>query len=702
MNKYNSLFKNKKFIACFIAAALGSGLASAQVKRAKDFPAQNTISTFDNTTFCVAYLSNGNLLTLRDRPVTIYNKLSQLAFNPTGSSIAVARPGKEIRIYSFLRKDDKLFSLKEKRKEYKYAETTSMCYSANARFFIAATSANEIIIYDTKEYLPQAYIKTNSPASSLEMSSNNYFIASQHKNEIDIWNFQTKELRTKLEIEGQITGDAFSKDASLFAVTTDKKGLMIYDTKTWTLKHTFDSISGQLKNPYFHPDGKYIAVVKDNSKIVIMNLKNNKIEQEIDNKNNSLMQFKFFTNNQTKDMYGVSGESKSIVFWDANGLNPFYGKLVSSEVDAKMNEWVKMMQGESMEEYAIRVNDETRMKQQILFENEAATKLAGDRISLENPFIGNYDATNGMLNVGFNTMSPIAIEVPVEDLGSFKDSKDLSFDNAVYYLNDNDEFELAYVEVRNETTNKVYIYDNLGRKKMTSIQDDSNFVPLEIMQQASQEEAKLEAIKKDVVEQNKQDQLITDNTQINVKTEVIPDVNANGEKILNYKVGYQYEVINKEFSAKEDFPSGGYDIQSSNAAMSLMKIIKNAFEGEFASYLGENKQVKIVITGSADASPIRSKIAYKGQYGEFVDEPYYKDGNLDNITVTKESGITQNEQLALLRAAGVMDYVKNNITTLKNTNNEFEYHVEVAKERGGEYRKINIEFVIVDAFPATK
>lgn len=174
------------------------------------------------------------------------------------------------------------------------------------------------------------------------------------------------------------------------------------------------------------------------------------------------------------------------------------------------------------------------------------------------------------------------------------------------------------------------------------------------------------------------------------------------EILYEKKVGYQYEVINKEFSAKKDFPSGGYDIQSSNAAMSLMKIIKNAFEGEFASYLGENKQVKIVITGSADASPIRSKIAYKGQYGEFVDEPYYKDGNLDNITVTKESGITQNEQLALLRAAGVMDYVKNNITTLKNTNNEFEYHVEVAKERSGEYRKINIEFVIVDAFPATK
>ena len=85
--------------------------------------------------------------------------------------------------------------------------------------------------------------------------------------------------------------------------------------------------------------------------------------------------------------------------------------------------------------------------------------------------------------------------------------------------------------------------------------------------------------------------------------------------------------------------------------MSLMKIVKEAFEGDFAKYLSEGKQVKVIITGSADASPIRGRIAYRGQYGEFVDEPYYKDGNLDNITVTKASGITTNEQLALLRAA---------------------------------------------------
>lgn len=52
-----------------------------------------------------------------------------------------------------------------------------------------------------------------------------------------------------------------------------------------------------------------------------------------------------------------------------------------SKVDAKMNEWVKMMQGESMEDYAIRVNDESRLKQQQMFAQEVA-ELAGDKILL--------------------------------------------------------------------------------------------------------------------------------------------------------------------------------------------------------------------------------------------------------------------------------------------------------------------------------
>ena len=691
-------FCSRGSVVLFFASALFCGQVTGQVVEKRTFMSQKPITAFDNTTFCTAYLSDGVMYTMRDIAITELRNIDRIAFNPTGSSLAVLRPKKPIAIFSFRERNKKLFELKDKRKGLKEKPLMlAMCYGSDARNFIASNSLGEIIVYDTKAYLPQAYIKCSAPATALALSSNNYFIASAVGKNIVIWNFQTKEQRTSIPMPATVKEVAFSTDASLLAATTDDNRLTIIDTKNWEKVDIFDKLGGKLTSPSFHPEGKYVSVVRDNKDIVIVNLKNSVVEQELSEAQPGVVGTRFFKNNQNSEVFLLSNRPYKMVFWDANGLNPFYGKIMSKEVDAKMNEWVKMMQGESMEDYAIRVNDETRIKQQQLFAQEVATALAGDRISMDNPFIDGYDASNNMLNIGFKGLPSIGLEVPSNEAGDFKDGK-MKFSNAVYVLNDKDEFELAYVEVTNETTNKVYIYDNIGRTKLTALEADENFVPLEIMQQATREEAQLAEIKEQVIEEKKQDKLITDNTQINVKTEVIPGVDANGKKILNYKVGYQYEVINKEFSAKEDFPSGGYNIERSNAAMSLMKIIKNAFEGDFAKYLSEGKQVKVIITGSADAAPIRGRLAYDGRYGEFVDEPYYKDGNLDNITVTKAGGITQNEQLALMRAAGVKTYIEKNVTTLGNTKNEYEYHVEVAKERGGEFRKINVEFVIMDAF----
>lgn len=698
MNRMKCGFYTYRGIAFCFVAAMFCGQTMAQVVEKRGFDSQKKINAFDNTTFCTAYLSDGALYTMRDIAINDVRKIERIVFNPTGSSIALLRAKNPISIYSFRDRNKKLFELKEKRKKLKAKPMpVSMCYSADARSFIVGNSLGEIVIYDTKEYMSLAYIQGEAPATALAMSSNNYFIAAAAGQNINIWNFQTKELRKAIPMPAVVKEVTFSPDAALLAVTTDDNHLTIIDTKNWDKVDIFDKLGGTLSSPSFHPEGKYISVVKDGKNIEIINLKNGVVEQDIVDPTGGVTGGRFFKNNQNSEVFLLTNRTKQMVFWDANGLNPFYGKIMGREVDAKMNEWVKMMQGESLEDYAIRVNDETRIKQQQLFAQEVATALAGDRISMDNPFIDGYDASNNMLNIGFKGLPSIGLEVPSNEAGDFKDGK-MKFSNAVYVLNDKDEFELAYVEVTNETTNKVYIYDNIGRTKLTALEADENFVPLEIMQQATREEAQLAEIKEQVIEEKKQDKLITDNTQINVKTEVIPGVDANGKKILNYKVGYQYEVINKEFSAKEDFPSGGYNIERSNAAMSLMKIIKNAFEGDFAKYLSEGKQVKVIITGSADAAPIRGRLAYDGRYGEFVDEPYYKDGNLDNITVTKAGGITQNEQLALMRAAGVKTYIEKNVTTLGNTKNEYEYHVEVAKERGGEFCKINVEFVIMDAF----
>ena len=345
------------------------------------------------------------------------------------------------------------------------------------------------------------------------------------------------------------------------------------------------------------------------------------VEQIID-ENADNIRFNYFF--KTYDNYQIiSNRRESIVIWDANGLSPFYAKELNSAIDDKMNEWVKMMEGESMEDYAIRVNDETRLKQQQLFAQEIATEMAGDRIAMESPFMGEYDETSSTLNIEFNTLPSIALEVPAEERESFANSENLTFSNAVYTLNENDEFVLAYVEVLNETTNKVYIFDNIGRTKLNTIENDENFIPLEIMQMISMEEVMLEEIKKTVVEEHTDENLITDNTNIHVHTDVIKDVDANSNDIYNYKIGYEYEVV---ASADDDFPSGSFDINKAQAAKTLVKIIKSAFEGQFAKYLKPGHRVKIIITGSADASPIRSKIPYNAMYGEFRNEPYYNNG----------------------------------------------------------------------------
>ena len=130
----------------------------------------------------------------------------------------------------------------------------------------------------------------------------------------------------------------------------------------------------------------------------------------------------------------------------------------------------------------------------------------------------------------------------------------------------------------------------------------------------------------------------------------------------------------------------------------MLKIVARAFETDFARYIKAGKKVMVKITGSADAIPITGTIGYNGRYGEFVNEPCYIDNELTNITVTKKSGIKKNEQLAFVRAAAVKDYIQNNVTTLNVMNTDYQYYIELSNKRGGEYRRINVEFTFINAF----
>ena len=211
------------------------------------------------------------------------------------------------------------------------------------------------------------------------------------------------------------------------------------------------------------------------------------------------------------------------------------------------------------------------------------------------------------------------------------------------------------------------------------------------------DEIKLQEIKENIITQAKQQNTISDHTKISVNADIASETDASGKKIMNYNISFTYEV-EQGFSAKEDFGPGKYETEQSGAAMSMLAIMKTAFENEFAQYIRDGKKLRVKITGMADASPINGKIAYDGRYGEYNNEPVYKDNDLSNITVTRQGGITQNDQLAFLRAVGVKDYITKNIPAFGQMQSDFTYYIEVTKEKGSEYRRIKVVFCFVDAF----
>jgi hypothetical protein len=162
-------------------------------------------------------------------------------------------------------------------------------------------------------------------------------------------------------------------------------------------------------------------------------------------------------------------------------------------------------------------------------------------------------------------------------------------------------------------------------------------------------------------------------------------------------VEFTYEV-EEEFSARDDFKPGHYHTEESGAAMSMLKIMRKAFEEDFAKYVQDGKRVKIAIKGTADASPISRPLAYDGKYGEFRNQAVVENGAPSTITLTKADGIAENNQLAFARAAGVQYYIQNEIPSLSKMKQNTDYVIEVANQTGGKYRRISVQCIFVDAF----
>lgn len=648
-------------------------------------------SAVSNYLFSTYYFNGKKAYNLRSLPMATASGIIQsMKVNPSGTTFALLseKAGvKSVAVYDLWKQGCLVHQFKE------VENPTAICYSADARSIYIASGLS-LLCYDLRSFEKKWSMTIPVEANDLVVSDNGYFIAARSGSKVHVWNLENKELRKEYDFETVVNDVAFSKGSDKFGVLTGDELFSLYDTQDFSIIQHFDAV-GSAKCLSFHPDGKYASVITGEGRVAVINLLDGESRDYIENEAGGTNAALFVKDGKQNVFLAYNAQS-DIFYKLMSQLAPNFTKLLKEELAEKMAEWEMRMPDETLEEYNLRVNDETREKQMKLFAEDISTKLAGNLLEMSMISLGNYNPETHMLALEFDTMTPIFLDVPESELLSFQDVDNLEFKNVRYGLTEKDKFRLVYVDIYNKVSGKTYTYDN-REGLLDHIKADDTFVPLDLVHQSSMEMMKLEEIKDNIVSLAKQQNKISDHTHITVSARVMPDVDANGKKIMNYLVRFTY-TVDPKFSAKEDFAAGKYKAEESAAAISMLRIVKTAFESDFAPYVKSGKKLRVNVTGMADALPITGRINYDGCYGDFVGEPVYKNNDLSNVTVTKKDSITENEQLAFLRATGVTEYIKSNVSSLSQMEASYVHKIELSKGKGGEYRRINVDFIFVDAF----
>lgn len=642
----------------------------------------------DNHGYTAFFTADRQVFNLKDVPISkVSGEIIDFKVNPTGYSYAVLSGKKnKYSLTTFLSNTQG----GELAKVEKLETPSAIVYNPDGRFiYLAEKDRIEKRASSTLEITGS--FKAEPNPISLLTDKDGKFIVCLYPHRIDIYNEETGVLRASLPFSSVVSA-AFSNDGDKLIVACGDGTVESYGTRDFSRINRYTDL-GIPASITVHPDDKYIAMPVEGNRIQFLNLYDD-FDRPYLTDTRGPHDFARFVTDKNRDIYLMFDGNEAIIYKRVSGFTPNYNQLLRDQLNDKMREWMKMRPMETEEEYRRRVNEETIEKQRMLFANEIATSLAGDLLSHSAVSLGSYNPDSGLLTIIIGSLPPIYVKVPREDMSGFGNGSNLIFSNAVYGLTPADTFELIYVDIFNPTNQKSYSFDNLDRENLSMLLTDDSFVSLDLIMKSSREDVLLKGIKDRIVEDAKSKNLITEHTDINVDTRIIPTFDADGKSINNYRVEFSYRV-DPGFSDNEDFPNGKYQLESSNAATSLLRIIKQAFDNEFASYIEGGKRLNIEITGSADGTPVRRVIPYDGSLGVFENEPVRVNGELNSLSVS-ESGIKSNEQLAFMRAQGLRCGMLDELPQLNSMKTDYKYNIEVSEARGGEFRKVNVVLTFVD------
>ena len=374
------------------------------------------------------------------------------------------------------------------------------------------------------------------------------------------------------------------------------------------------------------------------------------------------------------------------------------------EIDKRMGIWMQRMQGESKDEFRLRTNPQALEAQRLTYANAVYKEFAektnhtlGERLTA-----ANVSLARQTMKLDFDAMPSLTFPITLEQARALtqaygSDYKKWPFerDSTKYKLRPDDTFEITHARLilpTNEKIDSYNPYDNLSQLK--NLEGESLLTIADIHKDLQNQEI-LEKIRNKALEAFDKNYTL-DNTTIQVGTEPMPTTAG-----LDYKVKYVYQA-NEGFSVKNDFAPGRYEADRSVASRAMLSIITQSLaDPTFAKFLRDGKELHINYSGSADAKPVRNPIAYNGRYGD-IKEQVKVNGKTQTLSVTKAEGIKSNEELSLVRAKSVRDYIHTNIPAIDKMKVIEDYNVNVSENEGSEYRRVAVELIFRNVHDAFK
>lgn len=198
------------------------------------------------------------------------------------------------------------------------------------------------------------------------------------------------------------------------------------------------------------------------------------------------------------------------------------------------------------------------------------------------------------------------------------------------------------------------------------------------------------------------EQKLYDESFITLRAELLDTFYADGSLHLDLLFGISYNCRHIE-GWTDDYPLGTFDMDSSNSCRAICNLTQTFIRQYLSDIFLPGKEVETIITSTADGTEFTTTIAYDGRYGEFRYCPVVFNGERLRVSVDRTTGITNNCQLAYLRAQAVRDFFDNNIPELQRTNNTYRFVTQSFKDSVNThyYRRTSIEMRVSDVFSET-